>query len=77
MTARPPRKESLDYPDEVLFEAAIRMLQGVLNGQIQAIILFEDDKLAVIPRPGGEVELMRALREADWPAMLRMAEEWA
>jgi hypothetical protein len=47
----------------------------VLHSEVVAFVLSSGEGISVVAKPGLELDLLRVLSEADWPSMVRMAEE--
>jgi hypothetical protein len=68
-------EQTLTDREQETFELAILALSLILRGPVRGLIVENDERLAVIPRPEGAPELFRALGRNDWNRSALMAEE--
>jgi hypothetical protein len=57
------------------FGLAMTALELVLGSPVVGVLLGEDDKLCLVPRPGVEVALLETLDTGSWKDAIRVAKE--
>jgi hypothetical protein len=58
-----------------VFKLAMLALEKVLGMPVAGLLLSDDGRLCLIPRPGADVELLEVLSEGSWHEALRIAKE--
>lgn len=76
MSSREPRVGVGSAEDDELLRVSMLAAQMALGCSVVALVGREGDgSLFILPAPKLGVELMRALADADWATMCRLAEE--
>ena len=66
---------TLDSSAAELLQMAALAAGIVLRGEVVGFVLHDGERVAIVPKPGLETQIIGVLGQADWAAQLRMAEE--
>lgn len=70
------RRQRANGAQNAMWQLAIPVLEAALEARVVAVVGVEaDGSLFILPLPAVALSTMRALAEADWPSMVRVAEE--
>jgi hypothetical protein len=69
------RSRRLEDGESATLAASMSALQGILKGQVVALVAIDEHGLFVTLRPGSEIDVIHVIASIDWHQASRVVEE--